>query len=167
MMKMTVNGVSRRTVTEPRTLLVDVLRHQFGLTGTHVGCDQGGCGACTVFLDGAPVRSCITLAAQADGATIETIEALAPDGNLNPIQDAFRKNHGLQCGFCTPGMVMTTRALLEENPDPTEDEIREYLSGNVCRCTGYVGIVAAVKEAAQRLTEEPSPSTPTQLAGGE
>jgi carbon-monoxide dehydrogenase small subunit len=147
-----VNGEERRGIAEPRTLLVDFLRHQLGLTGTHVGCEHGVCGACTVRMDGAPVRACIVLAVQAQGAELETIEGHAPPGTLSPIQEAFRQKHGLQCGFCTPGMVLTVQCLLEENPDPSEAEIREYLSGNVCRCTGYVGIVAAVREAAQRLS---------------
>jgi carbon-monoxide dehydrogenase small subunit len=147
-----VNGEERKGIAEPRTLLVDFLRHQLGLTGTHVGCEHGVCGACTVRMDGAPVRACIVLAVQAQGAELETIEGHAPPGTLSEVQEAFRQKHGLQCGFCTPGMVLTVQCLLEENPDPSEAEIREYLSGNVCRCTGYVGIVAAVREAARRLS---------------
>ena len=146
-----VNGAERSGVAEPRTLLVDFLRHELGLTGTHVGCEHGVCGACTVRMDGEPVRSCIVLAVQAHGARVETIEGLADGDALHPIQQAFHEEHGLQCGFCTPGMVLATQCLLEENPHPTESEIREYLSGNVCRCTGYLGIVAAVQSAARKL----------------
>jgi aerobic-type carbon monoxide dehydrogenase small subunit (CoxS/CutS family) len=145
---MTVNGVQRRGIAEPRTLLVDFLRHELDLTGTHVGCEHGVCGACTVRMDGDVVRSCIMLAVQAEGAEIETVEGMATNGELHPIQQAFREKHGLQCGFCTPGMLLAAQTLLEENPNPTEQEIREYLSGNICRCTGYVGIVNAVKHAA-------------------
>lgn len=144
-----VNGELRVGLAEPRTLLSDFLRHGLGLTGTHVGCEQGVCGACTVRLDGALCRSCLTFACQVDGARIETVEGLAGRGEeLHPLQRAFHEHHGLQCGFCTPGMLMTAVTLLESNPDPSEEEIREYLSGNVCRCTGYVGIVAAVRQAA-------------------
>ncbi|RIL07804.1 MAG: (2Fe-2S)-binding protein [Proteobacteria bacterium] len=148
---LTVNGLERSGVAEPRTLLVDFLRHELGLTGTHVGCEHGVCGACTVRMDGEPIRACIVLAVQAQGASIETIEGLADGEALHPIQQAFREAHGLQCGFCTPGMVLAVQSLLEENADPSEQEIREYLSGNVCRCTGYVGIVAAVQRAARKL----------------
>jgi aerobic-type carbon monoxide dehydrogenase small subunit (CoxS/CutS family) len=143
-----VNGVTRSGVAEPRMLLVDFLRHELDLTGTHVGCEHGVCGACTVRMDGEVVRSCIMFAVQADGAEIETIEGMAKGAELHPVQEAFRQKHGLQCGFCTPGMVLAVQTLLEENPNPSEPEIREYLSGNVCRCTGYVGIVDAVKYAA-------------------
>ena len=150
--RMKVNGVSRSGIAEPRTLLVDFLRHELELTGTHVGCEHGVCGACTVRMNGEVVRSCIMLAVQADGAEIETVEGMAADGKLHPVQEAFRQKHGLQCGFCTPGMVLAVQTLLEGNPDPTEEEIREYLSGNICRCTGYVGIVASVKEAAEQMS---------------
>ena len=143
-----VNGEERTGVAEPRTLLVDFLRHELGLTGTHVGCEHGVCGACTVRLDGEPIRSCIAFAVQAEGAQIETIEGLASGDDLHPIQRAFREQHALQCGFCTPGMVLIVQSLLEDNPNPSESEIREYLAGNVCRCTGYIGIVAAVRVAA-------------------
>jgi carbon-monoxide dehydrogenase small subunit len=143
-----VNGVQRRGIAEPRMLLVDFLRHELDLTGTHVGCEHGVCGACTVRLNGEVVRSCIMLAVQAEGAEIETVEGMSSNGKLHPIQEAFREKHGLQCGFCTPGMLLAAQTLLEENPNPSEPEIREYLSGNICRCTGYVGIVAAVKHAA-------------------
>jgi aerobic-type carbon monoxide dehydrogenase small subunit (CoxS/CutS family) len=149
----TVNGVERRAIAEPRMLLVDFLRHELDLTGTHVGCEQGVCGACTVRMNGEVVRSCIMFAVQAEGAEIETVEGMAKNGKLHPIQEAFREKHGLQCGFCTPGMLLATQTLLDENGDPSELEIREYLSGNICRCTGYVGIVAAVKHAAETRSQ--------------
>ncbi|MBS1886144.1 MAG: (2Fe-2S)-binding protein [Actinobacteria bacterium] len=148
LVELNVNGMSHVGLAEPRTLLSDFLRHDLELTGTHVGCEQGVCGACTVLVDGEPVRSCLTFAVQMEGARIETVEALSADGALHPIQEAFRNTHGLQCGFCTPGFLLTAKALLEENPSPSEAEIREHLSGNVCRCTGYQGIVDAVLEAA-------------------
>jgi carbon-monoxide dehydrogenase small subunit len=151
---LTVNGEEVRGQAEPRLLLVDFLRHELGLTGTHVGCEQGICGACTVALDGAVVRSCILFAVQAEGARITTIESFARGAELHPIQVAFREKHGLQCGFCTPGLILTTQALLDDNPNPSEREIREYLSGNICRCTGYVNIVEAVHEAARSLRGE-------------
>jgi carbon-monoxide dehydrogenase small subunit len=145
-----VNGVQRSALAPSRKLLSDFIRQDLGLTGTHVGCEHGVCGACTVLLDGQPVRSCLMFAVQADGAELETIEGLAsaPD-DLHPIQQAFWEHHGLQCGFCTPGMVLTAKALLEENPNPTEEEIREAIAGNICRCTGYVFIVEAIKAAAR------------------
>jgi aerobic-type carbon monoxide dehydrogenase small subunit (CoxS/CutS family) len=149
-----VDGRPRTAPAEPRLLLSDFLRRELGVTGVHVGCEQGGCGACTVLLDGRLTLSCLTLAVQADGSTIETVEGLGPDGELHPIQRAFQACHGLQCGFCTPGMLLTARVLLEQSPDPTNDEIREHLSGNVCRCTGYDGIVASVREAARLLRQE-------------
>ena len=150
-----VNGEPRTGEAEPRKLLSDFLREDLRLTGTHVGCEQGVCGACTVLLDGEPVRSCLLFAVQASEARIETIESLGtgPD-DLHPVQRGFWEQHGLQCGFCTPGMVLTAKALLERNPDPTEDEIRLALEGNICRCTGYVFIVAAVRHAAELLREE-------------
>jgi aerobic carbon-monoxide dehydrogenase small subunit len=152
-----VNGTDRTALAEPRMLLSDFLRHELLLTGTHVGCEHGVCGACTIRMDGEAVRSCIVFAVQAEGAEIETIEGLAPPGELHPIQQAFREHHGLQCGFCTPGMVLAAQTLLEENPDPSEQEVREHLSGNICRCTGYVGIVDAVLAAARTLrTEQPA-----------
>jgi carbon-monoxide dehydrogenase small subunit len=151
--RLTVNGVPHRGLAEPRLLLVDFLRDELGLTGTHVGCEHGVCGACTILMDGDIVRSCIMLAVQADGAEIETVEGLAAGDQLHPIQEAYRAKHGLQCGFCTPGFLLTTKALLAENPDPSDQEIREYLAGNVCRCTGYMGIVDAVKDAARRLAD--------------
>ncbi len=144
----TVNGTSHELEVEPRELLVYVLRERLGLTGTNVGCDTTSCGACTVLLDGESVKSCTLLAVQADGREVTTIEGLADDGKLHPVQQAFHEQHGLQCGYCTPGMVMATVSLLRENPDPSEDEIRLALEGNLCRCTGYVNIVKAVREAA-------------------
>jgi carbon-monoxide dehydrogenase small subunit len=151
----TVNGVGHERLVEPRLLLSDFIRHELHLYGTHVGCEHGVCGACTVLLDGEPVRSCLLFAVQASEARIETIESLGtgPD-DLHPVQRGFWEQHGLQCGFCTPGMVLTAKALLERNPDPTEDEIRLALEGNICRCTGYVFIVAAVRHAAELLREE-------------
>jgi carbon-monoxide dehydrogenase small subunit len=146
-----VNGQRHEREVEPRQLLSDFLRHELGLTGTHVGCEHGVCGACTVLLDGEPVRSCILLAVQADGHAITTVEGLSPGPDqLHPLQEAFWECHGLQCGFCTPGFLMTLVPFLDENPDPTETEIRQALSGNLCRCTGYQHIVDAVKLAAER-----------------
>jgi carbon-monoxide dehydrogenase small subunit len=150
----TVNGTSQKGLAEPRLLLVDFLRDVLGLTGTHVGCEHGVCGACTILFNGEVVRSCIMLAVQADGAEIETVEGLATGSELHPIQQAYRTKHGLQCGFCTPGFLLTTKALLETNADPSDPEIREFLAGNVCRCTGYMGIVDSVKEAARMMREE-------------
>ena len=148
---MTVNGEQRTTEVEPRLLLVHYLRDVLGLTGTHVGCDTSNCGACTVHLDGDAVKSCTVLAAQADGAEVTTIEGIAgPDGELSTVQAAFRDEHGLQCGFCAPGFVVSVTAFLRDNPDPTDDEIRVGLSGNLCRCTGYQGIINAVRTAATR-----------------
>jgi carbon-monoxide dehydrogenase small subunit len=145
----TVNGERREAEVEPRQLLVYYLREQLGLTGTNVGCDTSSCGACTVFLDGESVKSCTVLAVQADGCEVTTIEGLASDGELHPMQRAFHEQHALQCGFCTPGMVMAAVSLLQENPSPTEDEVRMGLEGNLCRCTGYHNIVKAVLEAAE------------------
>jgi carbon-monoxide dehydrogenase small subunit len=149
----TVNGEERSAEVEPRLLLVHFLRQTLGLTGTHVGCDTTSCGVCTVLLDGTPVKSCTVLAVQADGRSVETVEGLAAGGELHPIQQAFHEEHGLQCGFCTPGMMLTATALLAENPDPSETEIRWALSGNLCRCTGYQNIVKAVQSAAATLRE--------------
>ena len=147
----TVNGQAYEREVEPRLLLSDFLRHDLGLTGTHVGCEHGVCGACTVLFDGEPVRSCILFAVQADGHAVTTVEALAPGPDqLHPLQQAFWESHGLQCGFCTPGFLMTLLPFLDENPDPSEDEIRHAISGNLCRCTGYQHIVDAVKLAAER-----------------
>jgi carbon-monoxide dehydrogenase small subunit len=143
-----VNGEAHEADVEPRLLLVHFLRDDLGLTGTHVGCDTSSCGACTVLLDGVPVKSCTIFAVQADGQEVTTVEGLAGPGGLHPIQEAFREEHGLQCGFCTPGMMLTASVLLERNPDPSEEEIRWALSGNVCRCTGYQNIVKAVQHAA-------------------
>jgi len=147
----TVNGEKRSAEVEPRLLLVHFLRERLRLTGTHIGCDTTHCGACTVLLDGTPVKSCTMLAVQANGQQVTTVEALAAGGSLHPIQAAFKQEHGLQCGFCTPGMMLTSIALLEEKKDPTDDEIRWALSGNICRCTGYMNIVKAVKSAAAQM----------------
>ena len=145
----TVNGTEARHDVEPRTLLVQFVRDVLGLTGTNIGCDTSSCGACTLHLDGESVKSCTVLAVQADGCTVTTIEGLAPsDDELHPMQEAFRQHHGLQCGFCTPGMVMAATSLLDENPDPSETEVREGLEGNLCRCTGYHNIVQSVLGAA-------------------
>ncbi|QYU71038.1 (2Fe-2S)-binding protein [Leptolyngbya sp. 15MV] len=150
----TVNGVAHRREVEARMLLSDFLRHELGLTGTHVGCEHGVCGACTIRLDGAPVRSCLIFALQADGHAISTVEGLAPSRDaLSPLQQAFRDAHALQCGYCTPGILMTVSAFLEENPAPSEDQVRHALSGNLCRCTGYQHIVDAVLLAASRMRE--------------
>jgi carbon-monoxide dehydrogenase small subunit len=146
--RFTVNGVEREVVVEPRRLLVQALREDLGLTGTHVGCDTSQCGACTVHVDGRAIKSCTMLAVQADGSRVTTIEGLATDGTLHPLQAAFWEKHGLQCGFCTPGMIMAATDLLASNPDPTDDEIRHAIEGNICRCTGYHNIVAAIREAA-------------------
>jgi carbon-monoxide dehydrogenase small subunit len=148
---LTVNGKRHDVDIEPRRLLVQVLREDLGLTGTHVGCDTSQCGACTVILDGAAVKSCTVLAVQADGSTVGTIEGLTPADGLHPIQTAFWEQHGLQCGFCTPGMIMTAADLLTGNPDPTDGEIRHALTGNYCRCTGYQNIVAAIRSAADEI----------------
>ncbi len=143
-----VNGTDRSAEVEPRLLLVHFLREQLRLTGTHVGCDTSNCGACTVLLDGTPIKSCTFLAVQADGRSVDTVEGLIAAGQLHPIQEAFKQEHGLQCGFCTPGMMLTAKALLSNNPEPTEEEVRWAISGNVCRCTGYMNIVRAVRAAA-------------------
>jgi carbon-monoxide dehydrogenase small subunit len=148
----TVNGESREADVEARTLLVYVLRETLGLTGTNVGCDTSTCGSCTVLLDGESVKSCTLLAAQADGRSITTIEGMAPDGELHPLQEAFHRNHGLQCGYCTPGMIMAAKSLLDEHPNPTEEEVREGLEGNLCRCTGYQNIVASILDAAGSMS---------------
>ena len=147
----TVNGASHAQQVEPRLLLVHFLRDVLGLTGTHIGCDTSQCGACTVIVDGLAVKSCTMLAVQANGATIASIEGLASEDELHPIQQAFWEEHGLQCGFCTPGMIMTLLQVLERNPDPTEDELRRSISGNICRCTGYQNIIKAAQNAAKKL----------------
>ena len=150
--KLRVNGQDYEGTAEVRKTLVDFLREDLGLTGTNVGCEHGVCGACTILMNGETVRSCIMLAAQADGAELMTVEGLAkPNGELHPIQEAFREKHGLQCGFCTPGFLMTTYELLDKHPDADEEEIKEWLSGNLCRCTGYQDILESVKLAASRL----------------
>jgi carbon-monoxide dehydrogenase small subunit len=147
---LTVNGQPRTLDVEPRLLLAHLLRQGLGLTGTHTGCDTTNCGACTVLYDGAPVKSCTMLAVQADGHEVQTVEGLGTASELDPVQEGFKQEHGLQCGFCTPGMMMTSRALLNANPDPTEEEVRFALSGNLCRCTGYQNIVKAVLWAAAK-----------------
>ncbi len=154
--KLTVNGEAREAQVESRLLLVHFLREGLRLTGTHIGCDTTHCGACTVLLDGVPVKSCTLLAVQADGCKVETVEGLEQSGKLHPIQEGFWEKHGLQCGYCTPGMMMTSVALLARNPSPSEAEIREAISGNLCRCTGYVNIVKAIQYAAVKLREEKS-----------
>ena len=147
----TVNGEEHAADVEPRLLLVHFIRETLGLTGTHIGCDTTHCGACTVTLDGRPVKSCTIFAVQANGRAVNTVEGLEQGGELHPIQQAFTEEHGLQCGFCTPGMMMTGVAFLQDNPDPSEDEIRSAISGNLCRCTGYVNIVKSYKSAAEKL----------------
>ena len=151
----TINGENYERTVETRLTLVDFIRHEVLLTGTHVGCEHGVCGACTILLNGSTARSCLMLAVQADGQEILTVEGIAPnDEELHPLQQAFQDNHGLQCGFCTPGMLTTLLEFLKDNPDPTEREVREAISGNLCRCTGYQGIVAAALDAAKRLQAE-------------
>ena len=149
--EVTVNGTAHAAEVEPRLLLVHFLREDLTLTGTHIGCDTTHCGACTVLLDGVPVKSCTVFAVQANGSEIATVEGLEQDGNLHPVQAAFVEEHGLQCGFCTPGMMITASALLEQNSNPTEEEIRNAISGNLCRCTGYVNIVKSVQHAAREM----------------
>ena len=152
--RVTVNGTEHSAEVESRLLLVHLLRETLNLTGTHIGCDTTHCGACTVLLDGEPTKSCTVLAVQADGCRITTVEGLEQDGALAPIQEGFVQEHGLQCGFCTPGMLMTSHALLQRNPHPSEAEIREAISGNLCRCTGYVNIVKAIQYAAAKRPAE-------------
>ena len=154
----TVNGTSHTVEVEPRLLLVHLIREDLNLTGTHIGCDTSNCGACTVLLDGVPVKSCTVLGVQADGHSIETVEGLEQNGQLHPLQEGFWQEHGLQCGFCTPGMLMTARALLADNASPTEAEIRRGISGNLCRCTGYVNIVKAIQYGAAKLRGEAAPA---------
>jgi carbon-monoxide dehydrogenase small subunit len=149
--KVTINGKTQEADVESRLLLVHFLRENLNMTGTHIGCDTTSCGACTVQLNGTPVKSCSVLAVQTDGMEVKTVEGLAANGKLHPIQEALHENHGLQCGFCTPGMMMTTSAFLERNPHPSEDEIRHAISGNLCRCTGYMNIVKAVQYAADKM----------------
>jgi carbon-monoxide dehydrogenase small subunit len=162
--RLNVNGKSYARVVESRLTLADFLRHELGLTGTHLGCEHGVCGACTVLVDGNTARSCLMFAVQANGTEVTTVEGLAPDGKLTVLQQCFIDNHGLQCGFCTPGMLMTLTELLRENPDPSEQEVREALTGNLCRCTGYAGIVKAALDAAQRLRGGALSQTPPQAA---
>ena len=153
--QITVNGQVRRAAVEPRLTLADFLRERLQLTGTHLGCEHGVCGACTILLDGDAVRSCLIFAVQADGADVATVEAIAgPDGALSPVQEAFREHHGLQCGFCTPGFITSVTAFLRDNPDPTDEQIRDALSGNLCRCTGYQGILKAVRSAADTIAAD-------------
>ncbi len=149
----TVNGSAHTSEVEPRLLLVEYLRDTLNMTGTHVGCDTSGCGACTVILNGSAVKSCTVFAVQADGGEVTTVEGLATNGDLHPIQEGFWEMHGLQCGFCTPGMIMSSVDLLQKNPDPTEEEIRRGLAGNFCRCTGYHNIVKAVQYAAEKMSD--------------
>ena len=148
-----INGADMESDVEPRLLLVHCIRDVFGLTGTHIGCDTTHCGACTVHLNGKPIKSCTLFAVQADGCEIKTVEGLEQDGKLHPVQEGFWQEHGLQCGFCTPGMMMTSVALLKEKPNPSEDEIRLAISGNLCRCTGYMNIVKSIQYAAQKLRQ--------------
>ena len=151
--KVTVNGEERTEEVEPRLLLVHFIRETLGLTGTHIGCDTTHCGACTIIMDGRPVKSCTVFAVQATGREVMTVEGLEQGGELHPVQEAFTEEHGLQCGFCTPGMMMTGFAFLQNNPSPSDDEIRRAISGNLCRCTGYVNIVKAYQSAAEKLRE--------------
>jgi carbon-monoxide dehydrogenase small subunit len=160
---MRINGTERTGDVEPRVLLVDFLRSNLALTGTHIGCDTTSCGACTVLLDGDPVKSCTVLAVQVEGRSIKTVEGIAQGGALAPIQVGFHEEHGLQCGFCTPGMMLVGEALLARNPDPTDDEIRWAISGNICRCTGYMNIVKAVQHAAKLTAAAKQPAS---VAGG-
>jgi len=164
---MKVNGAERNADVEPRVLLVDFLRSNLRLTGTHIGCDTTSCGACTVLIDGDPVKSCTVLAVQAEGRSITTVEGLMEGGALSPVQDGFHQEHGLQCGFCTPGMMLVATALLERNPNPTDEQIRWAISGNICRCTGYMNIVKAIQHAA-KLTAEAAkaPVAEGAMAGG-
>jgi aerobic carbon-monoxide dehydrogenase small subunit len=150
---MKINGAERSGDVEPRTLLVNFIRDDLELTGTHVGCDTGHCGSCTIMMDGRAVKSCMVLAVQAQGADILTVEGLAKGDELHPIQEAFSRNHGLQCGFCTPGLLLSGLFLLQRNPDPSEDEIRRGIEGNLCRCTGYVNVVKSIREAAKTMNE--------------
>ncbi len=154
----TVNGAASETEVDSRLLLVHLLRDVLRLTGTHIGCDTTHCGACTVLLDGEPVKSCTVLAVQADGRSLTTVEGLEKDGQLHPVQEGFWQEHGLQCGFCTPGMMMTASALLARNRWPTEEEIRQAISGNLCRCTGYVNIVKSIQYAAEKMAQQPAAS---------
>lgn len=162
LVQVTMNGRNRQASVEPRLLLVHFIREVLGLTGTHIGCDTSNCGACTVILNGKTVKSCTMFAVQADGAELFTVEGLMKDGQYHPLQEGFKEEHGLQCGFCTPGMLMSAHALLQKNPNPTEEDIRWGISGNLCRCTGYQNIVKAVQYAAKKLNE----SSQTTAQGG-
>ena len=157
---LTINGQTHTAEVEPRLLLVHFIREVAGLTGTHIGCDTTSCGACTVLVNGVPAKSCTLLAVQVDGARISTVEGLEQNGQLHPVQDGFFQEHGLQCGFCTPGMMMTAVALLERNPNPTDAEIRQAISGNLCRCTGYVNIVKSIQYAAAKMREATATPVP-------
>ncbi len=159
----TVNGAEQTAEVEPRLLLVHFIREMLNLTGTHIGCDTTSCGACTILMDGKSVKSCTILAVQANGHSLETIEGVSAEGQLNPLQDGFKQNHGLHCGFCTPGMVMRATELLANNPNPTEDEIRWGISGNLCRCTGYNNIVKAIQYASAKMRGEETASTEPQF----
>jgi carbon-monoxide dehydrogenase small subunit len=150
----TINGQARTSEVEPRTLLVDYIRSDDQLTGTHIGCDTTSCGACTVLVDGVPMKSCTMFAAQANGKSITTVEGLKQGGELDPIQSSFKENHGLQCGFCTPGMMLVGKALIEENPNPSDDDVRWAISGNICRCTGYMNIVKSIQAAGMEMQEQ-------------
>jgi aerobic carbon-monoxide dehydrogenase small subunit len=157
----TVNGTRHEVAVEPRRTLADVLRHDLGFTGTHLGCEHGICGACTVLVDGEPTRSCLVFGVQADDCAVETVEGLASgDGTLNPLQEAFSEHHALQCGFCTPGFLMLATALLRDNPDPSDDEIRDAIASNICRCTGYQSILEAVRAAAEGAAEKDGAPAP-------
>jgi carbon-monoxide dehydrogenase small subunit len=158
---LTINGEKREAEVEPRLLLVHFIREICNLTGTHIGCDTTSCGACTVLINGTPAKSCTLLAVQVDGAEIQTVEGLEQNGQLHPIQQGFFEEHGLQCGFCTPGMMLVGKALLERNPNPTEAEIRQAISGNLCRCTGYVNIVKAIEYAGKKMREPAEAAAPT------
>ena len=164
----TINGAEHQAEVDSRLLLVHLIRDNLLLTGTHIGCDTTHCGACTVLIDGTPMKSCTMLAVQADGAEIKTVEGLADNGTLHPLQEGFWEKHGLQCGFCTPGMLMTSSALLESNPNPSEEEIRQAISGNLCRCTGYVNIIKSVQHAAEQMAAAGSASEgPANAAEGD
>ncbi len=156
---LTINGETHTVEVEPRLLLVHLIRENLNLTGTHIGCDTSNCGACTILLDGKSIKSCTVLAIQANGKEVITVEGLAPEGELHPLQEGFKENHGLHCGFCTPGMMMRAVELLEKNPNPTEEEIRWGISGNLCRCTGYNNIVKAIQYASAKIRDEELPST--------
>jgi len=162
----TVNGTQQSADVEPRQLLVHFLRETLGLTGTHIGCDTSNCGACTVLVDGAPVKSCTMFAVQTDGSEVTTVEGLVAGGQLHPIQAAFKEEHGLQCGFCTPGMMLVGSALLERNPEPTDDEVRWAISGNICRCTGYMNIVKAIQAAGRQMKEDAEKAGEPAAVGG-